>query len=50
VVDDNLLVLKIYVEAISLLKTMFELKKNLQMLKFLGFHHGNDRCRNGLVR
>lgn len=49
-VDDELLVLKVYLEAISLLKTFSALKMNMQLLKFIGFHKKNNNCKIGLEK
>jgi hypothetical protein len=48
--NDKLLVIKVYVEAIALLRTFYCLKMNMQLLKYLGFYNGNERSKYGLAK
>lgn len=47
---DELLVIKVYVEAISLLRTIQYLKVNLQIMKYLAFCKGNLRIKKTLMK
>jgi hypothetical protein len=49
-VHDELLVIKVYVEAISLLRTIQYLKLNIQIMKYLGFCKGNAKIRTFLPK